>query len=574
MLKKSAFTIVLILLFAVIDAQGFDWLTQVRGSGGTTPGAVIKCMTLSSQQNVYTCGNISTFITPAFGNIQIPDTGNNGSGVGANYFIAACDSSGNFKWVTYSLGPGNAVGSGITLDDHNKLYSVGYCDGYNFKIDTVLLPTAPNDEESTLMKLDENGHVLWIRRFGYPGGYGESYGQVTTYENNTIYDFAFAQPSSATYNILNQSITTDFPNYFFLLYVAAFDTMGNLLFTKPLAQSQGTNLSLWKAMPMNHSLYVTGFTDTDLQLDTFSDDLAFDQYQSFLARYDDSCRLLWYKNISTTTTTNFLLSLAADSMSNIIACGEYIDSLVLDSVTLYSGDNTYFRSFVCKMDSNGHLLWLKNLGGNGDINCYNVCQQNNRIYASGYFAGYLQVDTLTLQNLTGYSFFILEFDQSGNLLKGHSYGGNSFININQMGISPSQKLYCSGYYQDSTVLGPYSINTGNEPDYPYDNPDPIIFKYDPDGIPDGINTITPTVDNITLFPNPNNGMFSVKIDGVSSGDDMTASIYNCTGEKVLDAHLDVPVSQIDCSQLISGIYLIRLNSSGKETSRTFVINNK
>jgi len=99
----------------------------------------------------------------------------------------------------------------------------------------------------------------------------------------------------------------------------------------------------------------------------------------------------------------------------------------------------------------------------------------------------------------------------------------------------------------------------------------VIIKPCGDTIPDlGINQISRT-DNFTVFPNPNNGVFTIQmLNGQVSITNSEIRIYNVLGENIYTNSFKTYNSQfkIDLSTQPSGVYFYRIinesgNSSGK-----------
>jgi len=84
-------------------------------------------------------------------------------------------------------------------------------------------------------------------------------------------------------------------------------------------------------------------------------------------------------------------------------------------------------------------------------------------------------------------------------------------------------------------------------------------------------TCCPTIDNISLYPNPNNGKFAIQWS--VAGDLWSVEIYNVLGQKVYaQSTIHQTQSTINISDKASGIYLIRvLDNTGNLVSQKKVI---
>ena len=86
-------------------------------------------------------------------------------------------------------------------------------------------------------------------------------------------------------------------------------------------------------------------------------------------------------------------------------------------------------------------------------------------------------------------------------------------------------------------------------------------------------TCCATIDNINLYPNPNNGQFTVSIANYEVGITNNVEIYNMLGQKVYSqSNIHNPTFNINISSEPNGIYLIRiLDKDGNLVSQKKVV---
>lgn len=90
--------------------------------------------------------------------------------------------------------------------------------------------------------------------------------------------------------------------------------------------------------------------------------------------------------------------------------------------------------------------------------------------------------------------------------------------------------------------------------------DGVIFKFKDSAITNSINNLKTSIGEITLFPNPNNGQFTIQ-SSMESGK-LSVEIYNMLGEKVYSQfNIQNPAFSIDLSSQPNGIYLYRVSST-------------
>jgi Secretion system C-terminal sorting domain len=86
------------------------------------------------------------------------------------------------------------------------------------------------------------------------------------------------------------------------------------------------------------------------------------------------------------------------------------------------------------------------------------------------------------------------------------------------------------------------------------------------------NSFKPTEAEWTVFPNPNNGIFTVQFPEVNKMGGRY-SIIDISGQEVLSGEIinSNITNQIDASSLAKGIYIIRINNSKASFVKKLVI---
>lgn len=78
---------------------------------------------------------------------------------------------------------------------------------------------------------------------------------------------------------------------------------------------------------------------------------------------------------------------------------------------------------------------------------------------------------------------------------------------------------------------------------------------------------TNSIESISIFPNPNNGIFNINnVEATSSFE-----VYNVIGDKVYSSQLNKGNNAIDLSNLSNGSYFVKINSNNGSTTKKVVI---
>ncbi|MBA3679904.1 MAG: PKD domain-containing protein [Bacteroidetes bacterium] len=75
----------------------------------------------------------------------------------------------------------------------------------------------------------------------------------------------------------------------------------------------------------------------------------------------------------------------------------------------------------------------------------------------------------------------------------------------------------------------------------------------------------------SVYPNPNNGRFEIKLDAATNGI-VKIKVYSLIGEMIYETEIDTINKTIDLNNISNGVYFIKLNSNNKEFTKKVIIN--
>ena len=178
-------------------------------------------------------------------------------------------------------------------------------------------------------------------------------------------------------------------------------------------------------------------------------------YDIFIAKYNCHGDLLWYQTAGSASWGDEARSLLLDSIGNIFVTGRVI-SVISSSRCNFMGTllGDVFDMFICKLDPNGNLIWLKT-GGNA----------LNHFGSIGKVMKYDYNGNLTIEYESGAGtlfpgFTILEgkhigtFRISDGVMIDNVHISESNILIEDFDIDSAKNYYVSGtFIADSLLIG-------------------------------------------------------------------------------------------------------------------------
>lgn len=334
-----------------------------------------------------------------------------------------------FEWVKNIGGPGMEIGNDITTDSVGNVYLVGY-----FSLTADLDPGADTANFTSnggldiyIQKLDVDGNLLWVKQIG---GIYDDYGlKIATDNNGNVYITGYFSetvdfdPGPGTYNLTAKK---DYD-----IHILKLDTNGNFLWAKQIG---GERNDFGKGIVTDNdgNVYITGFFRETVDFDPGSGVFNLTEVGKsdiFLLKLDTNGDFLWVKQIAG-PESEFGNDLATDANGNIYMTGTFKDTTDFDpSEATFELTSTGNEDvFVLKMNENGNLIWVKQIGSVGPMDALGISvDANGNVYTIGTFMGTVDLNpgagSRNLATLGGFDVFVQKLDTNGNYLWGHSMGG-------------------------------------------------------------------------------------------------------------------------------------------------------
>ena len=295
--------------------------------------------------------------------------------------------------------------------------------------------------------------------------------------------------------------------------------------------------------------------------------------------YGDGQNPDWIDKIKITSENKILIAGYTRSTVNIASAGTFRENI--------GGTNDYF---LAQFDTVGNRDWGTYYGGSEEVNGFpedghpvtslNIMDTtDNYIYVSGFTNATNGISTENGLNTSisgsynNMDTFINIFDHQGNRLQGTYYGGtnNEFDN----GIITSKTD--GVFYHFGVTLSTNGISTsnGSYPEFNYSPDSNHAEAYNGFLVKFGNNLNTTEIadsDEIILFPNPNNGRFTL-IGTVLGKEEFKMQLFDFSGKLLISRNLGLYEEQhFDYSSYLkSGTYVVKLQSESSDIEKTFKI---
>jgi|26BtaG_2_1085354.scaffolds.fasta_scaffold13470_1 hypothetical protein len=356
-----------------------------------------------------------------------------------------------FEWAKNIGGRNSDLGYDITSDNDGNIYIVG---AFSLTVDfdpgedTANL-TSNGSYDIFIQKLDDDGNLLWVKQIG---GIYEDYGlKITTDVGGNVYitgAFAGTVDFDPGPDVFNLTATNDFD-----IHILKLDTDGNFLWAKQIGGDRN-DYGRGIGTDSSGNVYVTGFfretVDFDPGLGVYNL-TEVGKSDIFLLKLDADGEFIWVKQMAG-AESEFGNALAVDANNNLYITGTFKATTNFDPNGIYELTSAGNEDiFVLKMDDDGNLLWVRQMGSVGVDTGQDISvDKDGNVYSIGSFIGTVDFnpgdDTANLESLGGTNIYVQKLDTDGNFLWANYMGGLG----NDVGYSISNdsngNVYVAGHF--------------------------------------------------------------------------------------------------------------------------------
>lgn len=367
----------------------------------------------------------------------------------------------SFQWAK-SIGSSNTeYALSTTADAAGNVYTTGSFGGtVDFNPGTgVYNLVSQGGADIFIQKLDPSGNFVWAVSMGGTSiDVGRSIkidiaGNVYTtgsfYSSNVDFN-----PGAGT-NILSSAGSAD-------IFIQKLDANGNFLWAKRMG---GTSDDLGFSLNVDvaGNCFTTGvFRGTvDFNPGTGITNLtSAGNGDIFVQKLDASGNLLWVKGFGGASNDESYSS-CLDANGNIYTNGYFQGIADFDPAAGTQNLSSFGTTdgFIQKLDVNGNLLWVKQIGGTSFDYCFSVATDPiGNVYSTGYFVDTADfnpgIDVYALTSAGQADIFVLKMDGSGNFVWVRQIGGSGNDYTNSISSDNHGDVYITGQFEQTVDFNP------------------------------------------------------------------------------------------------------------------------
>lgn len=535
------FTLISLNLFS----QNTSWLIGVGGTEMEQPSSIV----VDTSKNIYTAGT--------FGGTMDFDSGpgiTNLSTTGIiDGYIMKLDPNGNLLWAKNFNADNIVFISSLSLDSLNNIYVAGSVTG-NADLDPGIgtFTVTAGWQSVFVVKLNSAGNFIWAKLVDDVS----IRNMCSDRSGNTYLTGSFTgtrdfDPSPTSYTLSASARNS---------YLLKLNSSGNLVWVKKQGgtgindESEGYVLAQDKLGNNYLTGVFWGTIDFDPGVGVFNMTGPINTNSQFILKTDALGNFIWAQKITGSPNT-VPLSIKIAVSGNIYTTGFFTGTTDFDSgsatfnlTSLNSSGNT----FISKLNASGNFTWAKQLKSSGPGFSYGiVCDTLENLYTCGSFQGVIDFDpspsVVSYTTAGGEDMYILKLDSAGNYIWHKAGGGIDSDASTGITLDKKQSIYITGYFSNTCDFGSVNTNTLVS----VGNGDLFVSKAGALAAI-GVKELLSQSKVITVYPNPNNGFFTIQSD-----EELKLNLTNSMGQTLQTIELKrMSNYELNTELLLSGIYFL------------------
>jgi hypothetical protein len=274
-------------------------------------------------------------------------------------------------------------------------------------------------------------------------------------------------------------------------------------------------------------------------------------------KLDTSGNSIWAKSGS----SEYGYSITSNLNGDIFVSGNYSSTIL--TIGSYTFSNAAagggYSNFLVNYDKDGNIKWVKSFGNQGDNYVYSVSTDASNIYITGFFFPWYPIvfGTYTLNPPLGCTqpLYFVRLDFSGNVVYANAYktgGGNGNGNVQAWACTDKfSNVYLFSLFDISQFeIGSYTLTQNGSSNV-------FLAKFHFNDV--GIKENPADYSGSILYPNPNSGEFSIKINEGKRNERLEIAIFDVTGRLVWSEKKSGESNEFQLkNDLKDGMYLVKV----------------
>ncbi|HXD93528.1 MAG TPA: SBBP repeat-containing protein [Bacteroidia bacterium] len=320
----------------------------------------------------------------------------------------------------------------------------------------------------------------WAKKAG--GTFEDGGNAVATDVSGNVYALGYYYSTTITFS------TTTLHNVYGAgpyMYLAKYDSCGNLLWAKQAGGNGGTNPN-GLATDAAGNVYVTGYYNADtLNFGGTVKLINTSGYTAFVAKYNSSGVAQWAQQ-GTGNAASRAYSVAVDASNNVYITGYFSSTSIafgINNAINGTNDGVTNDVFIAKFDNNGNSLWVKGSTSNsttsGDALGYGIgADAAGNVYVTGSFeSSNITFGGTTLANNGYIDMFVVKYNTSGTFQWLKTAGSTDNDAAFSLASDAAGNVYITGNIGASSTVsfGTHSVTNNTN------SLEAFIAKYDANG---------------------------------------------------------------------------------------------
>jgi ribosomal protein S16 len=335
-------------------------------------------------------------------------------------------------------------GWGVASDADGNAYVAGHFEGtadFDPGPGTVDL-TSAGGSDVFVAKYTAAGALVWARRMGGTG-WDEGY-EIAVAADGSVYATGYFY-GAADFGGESLAGAGSYDGF-----VSKLDPNGTLAWVRGMGGA-GFDAGGGIAVAGDGSVYTTGwFAGTaDFGANTLAGAGGDD---AFVAKLDAGGNFVWARPMGG-ASGDYGYDIAVDAGGNAYATGLFSGTADFGGESLTSAGD--YDVFVVKVDSDGNVVWTRQMGGTGWDEGWDVAVgSDGAVYATGFFNGTADFGAESFTSAGSADIFVAKLDSDGNPVWTRQMGGTGDDQGWGIAVANDGNVYTAGHFQNTVDFDP------------------------------------------------------------------------------------------------------------------------